>query len=144
MESPYQWQSHTLTPLICPWSPFYRPQFFSDRPFWMRYFCCYHIGCAILGIIRKSSCVTKMVVNILLLLAVVSCTFSPAEGQITPKSKKYFAVTEDLPFIRCSVCRRALKHIAQQVKELRSEVPSKGKKVRKSSRHSEGYDSLTA
>ena len=54
---------------------------------------------------------------------------SSAGGQVPLASKNIVPAVEDVPFIRCSVCRRALKHIKQQVTELRNDALSKGKKV---------------
>ena len=57
------------------------------------------------------------------------CIILPVQGQVPPSPKKFAAANEDVPFISCSVCGKALKHIKQQVNELRNEVSRKGKKV---------------
>ena len=61
-----------------------------------------------------------------LFLHVFACVF----GQVPQGSKKYFASSFDIPFIRCSVCQRALKHIRHEVSLSRNEASAKGKKVR--------------
>ncbi|XP_065066093.1 uncharacterized protein LOC135692002 [Rhopilema esculentum] len=58
-------------------------------------------------------------------LHLCACVF----GQIPQGSKKYFASSFDIPFIRCSVCQRALKHIKHEVSLSRDEASAKGKKV---------------
>ena len=56
-------------------------------------------------------------------LSVIPCS---VQEQIPFAPKNIVAAIEDVPFIRCDVCRTALKYIKLQVEELRSK---KGKKV---------------
>lgn len=76
----------------------------------------------------KFSLTTKMAAGLVLCIHLLTIVLSVG-GQMAPKSNKFFAVAEDVPFIRCSVCGKALKHVQYQVKELRREATSRGKKV---------------
>ena len=63
-----------------------------------------------------------------LLLFFVS--FLECEGQaVPPGSKKFFAATEDVPFIHCKVCQKALKHLRKEIISSREKAVNNGKKV---------------
>eukprot|EP00112_Aurelia_sp_Birch-Aquarium-sp1_P016145 Seg3634.3 transcript_id=Seg3634.3/GoldUCD/mRNA.D3Y31 product="hypothetical protein" protein_id=Seg3634.3/GoldUCD/D3Y31 len=52
------------------------------------------------------------------------------EGQVPPTgSKNFFAATEDVPFIRCKVCQKALKHLRKHITSLRETAVNNGKKM---------------
>lgn len=44
-----------------------------------------------------------------------------------PKKEKFYAVKEDLSYIRCETCQKAVKYLYRKTSELRDSAP--GKKV---------------
>ena len=55
----------------------------------------------------------------------LSCTIYVG-GQVLTSERQFAAASEEVPFISCSVCGKALKHIRKQVQELRKDAAIKG------------------
>ena len=57
-----------------------------------------------------------MVRPILALATIALLCATHADAQFgMPKKKKYKAVRSDLPYIKCAVCKRLVKHLARHV-----------------------------
>ena len=54
----------------------------------------------------------------------VSLFISPLNGQI-PKKEKYHAIKEDIPYIRCETCQKAVKYLYGKTQEMRDDGPTK-------------------
>jgi len=63
-----------------------------------------------------------------LIILWLSCTIYVG-GQGLTSERQFAAASEEVPFISCSVCGKALKHIRKQVRELRKDAASKGATV---------------
>ena len=49
---------------------------------------------------------------------------SPLNGQLA-KKEKYYAIKEDLPYIRCETCQKAVKYLYGKTQEMRNRVSKK-------------------
>ena len=49
---------------------------------------------------------------------------SPLNGQL-PKKEKYYAIKEDLPYIRCETCQKAVKYLYGKTEEMRGGLSKK-------------------
>lgn len=57
-------------------------------------------------------------------LVLWSLFISPLNGQI-PKKEKYHAIKEDIPYIRCETCQKAVKYLYGKTQEMRDDGPTK-------------------
>ena len=57
-------------------------------------------------------------------LVLLSLFISPHNGQI-PKKEKYQAVKEDIPYIRCETCQKAVKYLYGKTQEMRDDGSTK-------------------
>lgn len=57
-------------------------------------------------------------------LVLLSLFISPFNGQI-PKKEKYHAIKEDIPYIRCETCQKAVKYLYGKTQEMRDDGPTK-------------------
>lgn len=48
----------------------------------------------------------------------------PLDGQI-PKKEKYHAIREDIPYIKCETCQKAVKYLYGKTQEMRDDGPTK-------------------
>ena len=54
----------------------------------------------------------------------LSLFISPLNGQI-PKKEKYHAIKEDIPYIKCETCQKAVKYLYGKTQEMRDDGPTK-------------------
>lgn len=57
-------------------------------------------------------------------LVLLSLFISPLNCQI-PKKEKYHAIKEDIPYIRCETCQKAVKYLYGKTQEMRDDDPTK-------------------
>jgi len=57
-------------------------------------------------------------------LVLLSLFISPLNGQI-PKKEKYHAIKEDIPYIRCETCQKAVKYLYGKTQEMRDDDATK-------------------
>ena len=50
--------------------------------------------------------------------------FLETEGQF-PKKEKFTAVKEDVPYIKCETCQKAVKYLFHKTNEMRDKAPAK-------------------
>jgi len=57
-------------------------------------------------------------------LVLFSLFVFPLDGQI-PKKEKYHAIKEDIPYIKCETCQKAVKYLYGKTQEMRDDGPTK-------------------
>lgn len=65
-----------------------------------------------------------MALALRVILILLSLFISPLNGQI-PKKEKYYAIKEDIPYIRCETCQKAVKYLYGKTHEMRGDGATK-------------------
>ena len=63
----------------------------------------------------------KMALALREIVLLLSLFISPLNGQI-PKKEKFYAIKEDIPYIRCETCQKAVKYLYGKAHDMRGDV----------------------